>query len=133
MAREPLREVFTTLRTLARFHPVVIDTDRGRQTFDSLVFANISGMAEYATLSGDGHPDDGHFEVIAQHHTARWRLLVTALRAASTGLGEQPTTTGYRFRTVSSIPLQIDGELVDLPATTTITVQVAPAALATVR
>lgn len=127
-----LREVLTTLRTLARFHPVVIDTDRGRETFDSLVFANISGMAKYATLSDNGHPDDGHFEVIAQHHTTRLRLLATALRAASTGLGTQPTTTCYRFRTVASIPLQIDGELVELPASTTITVQIAPAALATV-
>lgn len=127
-----LREVLTTLRTLVRFDPVVIDTDRGRETFDSLLLANIAGMAKYATLSDNGHPDDGHFEVIALHHTARWRLLATALRAASSGLGDQPTTRCYQFRTVAPIPLQIDGELLHLPATTTVTVQVAPAALTTV-
>jgi len=127
-----LREVLTTLMTLARFDPVVLDTDRGRETFDSLIFANIAGMAKYATLSDNGDPDDGRFEVIAQHHTTRWRLLTTALRAASTGLGEQPTTTCYRFRTVAPTPLQIDGELIDLPATTTVTIRVAPAALTTV-
>jgi diacylglycerol kinase (ATP) len=63
---------------------------------------------------------------------ARWRVLTTALRATSTGLGDQPTTTCYRFRTVASMPLQIDAELIVDPSTTRVTVQVAPVALSTV-
>jgi len=29
-------------------------------------------MAKYATLSDSGHLENGHLEVIAQHHTTRW-------------------------------------------------------------
>jgi diacylglycerol kinase (ATP) len=127
-----VREIVSTVRTFARFRPFAVETDRGREEFDSLILANIPEMAKYATLSADGEPDDGRFEVIMLRHTAKWRVLATAVKAAVRGLGPQPTARDYRFRTVKPIPLQIDGELHDLAAGTAVAVRIVPAALLTV-
>ena len=59
------------VRTFARFRPFTIELKDGRrQSFDSLLFANISEMAKCASLSEDGRPNDGQFEVITLRHTA---------------------------------------------------------------
>ncbi|WP_219419791.1 diacylglycerol/lipid kinase family protein [Pseudonocardia nigra] len=127
-----LREIVSTIRTFSRFRPFEIETDHGRERFDSLILANIAEMAKYATLSEDGRPDDGRFEVIVLRHTAKWRVLGTAVKAALRGLGPQPTARSYRFRTVKPIPMQVDGELYELEAGTPVSVEIAPKALLTV-
>jgi diacylglycerol kinase (ATP) len=127
------REIVTTVRAFARFRPFPIRLENGRsRRIDSLVFANISGMAKYARLSDAGRPDDGRFEVIAQHRTGKLRVLATAIRAATRGLGPQPTASHYAFTTLAPMPLQLDGELMELEAHTPVAVDIAPGALATV-
>ncbi|OZM81655.1 diacylglycerol kinase [Pseudonocardia sp. MH-G8] len=128
-----LREIVSVVRTFARFRPFTITLEDGsRNRFDSLLFANISEMAKYATLSESGRPDDGRFEVITLPHTAKWRILGVAIRAATRGLGPQPTAAHYAFRTLKPLPLQLDGELVTLDAGVPVRVDIAPHALATV-
>jgi diacylglycerol kinase (ATP) len=129
-----LREIATTVRAFARFRPFEIARPDGtRERFDSIVFANIHEMAKVATLSeGDGRPDDGTFEVVTLRHTAKWRILATALRAALRGLGPQPSVHEYEFTTVKPMPLQIDGEVMDLPAGAKVRVEIAARALRTV-
>lgn len=128
-----LREMVTVVRTFSRFHPFEIELDGGTRTrVDSVLFANIATMAKYATLSEDGRPDDGRFEVVTLAHTTKWRTLRTALRAATRGLGPQPSVRHYRFTTVTPTPLQLDGEVLHLDAGTTVTVDIAPRALATI-
>lgn len=128
-----LREMVTTVRAFSRFRPFeIVRPDRTRERFDSIVFANIHQMAKVATLSeDDGRPDDGAFEVISLEHTAKWRILATALRAASRGLGPQPSVREYEFTTVKPMPLQIDGEVMDLPAGADVRVEIAAQALRT--
>lgn len=128
-----LKEIVSVVRTFARFRPFDIRLEDGRtRTFDSLLFANIDEMAKYATLSDSGRPDDGRFEVITLPHTAKWRVIGVALRAATRGLGPQPTARHYAFTTLKPIPLQLDGELLTLDAGTPVSVDIAPAALATI-
>jgi diacylglycerol kinase (ATP) len=127
------REIVSVVRGFARFRPFPIRLEDGRRrSIDSLLFANISEMAKYATLSEGARPDDGLFEVITQRRTGRLRVLATALRAATRGLGPQPSTTHYAFTTLAPMPLQLDGELLELEADTLVTVDIAPRALATV-
>lgn len=127
-----LREILTTVRTFARFRPFEIETDGGHERFDSLIFANVAEMAKYASLSDDGRPDDGRFEVIMLRHTAKWRVLGTAVRAAIRGLGPQPSVRSYRFRTVKPVPVQVDGEVFELDAGAEVNVDIAAGALRTV-
>jgi diacylglycerol kinase family enzyme len=126
------REIVSVVRAFARFRPFPIRDEAGRRrTIDSLLFANISQMAKYATLSDAGRPDDGRFEVVAQRRTGKLRVLGTALRAVTRGLGSPDTATHYAFTTLAPMPLQLDGELMELEADTPVAVDIAPRALAT--
>ena len=127
------REIVSVLRGFSRFRPFPIRLEDGRRRrIDSLVFANITEMAKYAKLSDTGAPDDGRFEVITQRQTGKLRVLATAIRAATRGLGPQPSATHYGFTTLAPMPLQLDGELVELDADTPVAVDIAPRALATI-
>jgi len=127
------REIVSVVRGFSRFRPFPIRLEDGRRRrIDSLVFANIDEMAKYATLSEGGRPDDGRFEVITQRQTGKLRVLATAVRAATRGLGPQPSATHYAFTTLTPMPLQLDGELMELDADTPVAVDIAPRALATV-
>jgi diacylglycerol kinase family enzyme len=129
-----LRELAATVRAFAQFRPFEIERPgRTRERFDSIIFANIDQMAKVATLSeDDGRPDDGALEVIAMRHTAKWKLLGTALRACTRGLGPQPSATEYVFTTIKAMPIQIDGELLDLDAGAQVRIDIVPKALRTV-
>jgi diacylglycerol kinase family enzyme len=127
------REIVSVVRGFSRFRPFPIRLEDGRRRrIDSLVFANIAEMAKYAKLSEDGAPDDGRFEVIMQRQTGKLRVLATVIRAATRGLGPQPSATHYAFTTLAPMPLQLDGELMELDADTPIAVDIAPRALATI-
>jgi diacylglycerol kinase (ATP) len=127
------KEIVSVVRAFSRFRPFPIRLENGRRrSIDSLVFANIAEMAKYATLSEDSRPDDGRFEVITQRRTGRLRVLGTAIRAATRGLGPQPSATHYAFTALAPMPLQLDGELMELERDTLITVDIAPRALATI-
>ncbi len=127
-----IKEVISTIRTFSRFRPFQIETDSGTETFDSVIFANIREMAKFAVLSEEGRPDDGRFEVVVLRHTAKWRVLATAVRAAIRGLGPQPTAREYRFRTVDPMPVQVDGEVSEFERGVGVTVEIVPGALHTV-
>lgn len=127
------REIVTVVRGFARFRPFPLRLEDGRRRrVDSLVFANIAEMAKHARLSEGGTPDDGRFEVITQRQTGKLRVLATAVRAATRGLGPQPSATHYGFTPLVPMPLQLDGELVELDADVPVAVDIAPLALATV-
>jgi diacylglycerol kinase family enzyme len=127
------KEIISVVRAFSRFRPFPIRLEDGRRrTIDSLLFANIDEMAKYATLSEDSRPDDGRFEVITQRRTGKLRVLATAIRAATQGLGPQPSATHYAFTTLAPMPLQLDGELMELDADTPVAVDIAPRALATI-
>ncbi|SDF84574.1 Diacylglycerol kinase family enzyme [Blastococcus aurantiacus] len=127
------REIASVVRGFARFRPFPIRLEDGRRRrIDSLVFANIDEMAKHARLSEGGAPDDGRFEVITQRQTGKLRVLATAVRAATRGLGPQPSATHYAFTPLVPMPLQLDGELVELDADIPVAVDIAPLALATV-
>ena len=127
------REIASVVRGFARFRPFPIRLEEGRRRrIDSLVFANIDEMAKHARLSEGGSPDDGRFEVITQRQTGKLRVLAMAVRAATRGLGPQPSATHYAFTTLAPMPLQLDGELMELEADTPVTVDIAPLALRTI-
>jgi diacylglycerol kinase (ATP) len=127
-----IKEVISTIRTFSHFRPFQIETDSGTETFDSVIFANIREMAKFAVLSEEGRPDDGRFEVVVLRHTAKWRVLATAVRAAVRGLGPQPTAREYQFKTVDPMPVQVDGEVSEFERGVAVTVEIVPGALHTV-
>ncbi|MEW1822634.1 diacylglycerol kinase family protein [Arthrobacter sp. NPDC080031] len=128
-----LKEMVSVIRTFSKFEPFEIrQADGGRRSLDSLVLANIPEMAKYATLSdADDKLSDGKFEVIAFAHMPKWRVLLTALRAATKGLGDQPSVSSYSFTTIAPLVYQIDGEVKSVAANMPVRIECAPAALST--
>ncbi|MCX2748898.1 diacylglycerol kinase family protein [Arthrobacter sp. MI7-26] len=128
-----LKEMVSVMRSFSKFEPFEIrQADGGHRTLDSLVLANIPEMAKYATLSdADEKLSDGKFEVIAFAHVPKWRVLLTALRAATKGLGDQPSVSSYSFTTLKPLAYQIDGEVKSVDANMLVRIECAPAALST--
>lgn len=110
-----LKEISTTLKTFGEFEPFKVEYADGSQAeIDSLIFANIAEMAKVATLSNEGSPDDGVFEVITVPHVSKARAAYYAAKAAIAGLGEQPSVRSFEFKTLKPMPAQLDGELWEL-------------------
>ncbi len=128
-----LKEMVAVMRAFSKFEPFEIrQADGKRRRLDSLVLANIPEMAKYATLSNaDDKPADGKFEVVLFAHRPKWRVLLMALRAATLGLGHQPSMSSYSFTTIEPLAYQIDGEVKSVDANTPVRIECAPAALST--
>ena len=128
-----LKELVSVMRTFSKFKPFEIrQADGKRRRFDSLVLANIPEMAKYATLSdADDKPADGKFEVVLVPHSPKWRILLTAMRAVTRGLGDQPSVRSYSFTTLKPLSYQIDGEVKSVDADTVVRIECAPGALST--
>jgi len=110
-----LTEIATAIRSFAQFEPFEVEySDGTRAELDSLIFANINEMAKVATLSQDGNPDDGVFEVISIPHVSKVKAAYYATKAAVMGLGVQPSVRSFDFKTLKSMPAQLDGELWEL-------------------
>lgn len=128
-----VKEVLAVMRTFWAYRPFGIVHDGRDIRVDSLVFANIDRMAKYVELSADGTPDDGRFEVVLIAHRSRPTLLLDVARALRGRLAPQSRSRPYRFTTATAMPLQLDGEVVDLPTGAEVTVSCRPGALASVR
>ncbi|SDG62805.1 diacylglycerol/lipid kinase family protein [Klenkia brasiliensis] len=127
------REILAVVRGFRRFRPFPVELADGRRIeVDSLLYANIDRMAKVATLSHDGRPDDGEFELVLLPHRSKLRVLLTALRSATVGLGPQPHATSHELTIRAPMPLQLDGELVELDTDTHVAVDIVPGALRTV-
>jgi diacylglycerol kinase (ATP) len=128
-----VKELVSVMRTFSKFKPFEIrQADGKRRRFDSLVLANIPEMAKYATLSdADDKPADGKFEVVLVPHSPKWKIVLTALRAVTRGLGDQPSVSSYSFTTLKPLSYQIDGEVKSVDANTAVRIECAPGALST--
>ena len=125
-------ELLSVARALPALAPIEITRpDGARAVLDSLILANIARIAKYGRLSEAGYPEDGRFEVLLLPHAAKWRIGLMALRAVTVGLRAQESVPSYSFTSTEAIPLQIDGELMDVGAGTPVLVESAHQALAT--
>jgi diacylglycerol kinase (ATP) len=126
------RELLIVLRTFARLQPVAIRQDGRTLQLDSLILSNINQMAKALTVSQSGRPTDGKFEVTAFPAGSKFRLLARLLRSAVTGLRADARVTAYTFEVLKPMPIQLDGEVIDLPTGTLVKVTAAPGALETI-
>ena len=128
-----LGELVSVLRTFTELTPVkVVRAGHRPELYDSLIFANVARMAKYGRVSNSGRPDDGLFEVVSVRHGRRWRIAAMALRGATLGLGTQPQADRVEFTTPEAVPLQIDGEVAHLQASSQISITCIPHALPTI-
>ncbi len=117
-----VRETILALKTFWKFRPFKIEIDGQLQKFDSFIMGNVTTMAKHLTLDSDSSPSDGKFEIIRWPHANKLRfaarLLSSAIKKGETD-GRARTVS---FKTVNSMPMQLDGEIIKLKAGTKVTV-----------
>ncbi|HEX8390056.1 MAG TPA: diacylglycerol kinase family protein [Candidatus Saccharimonadales bacterium] len=121
-----LRIVFHTFR---RFQPFEILHDKRRLRLNNLIFANINEMAKIVKLDDKNTVHDDKFEVIALKHHNKLHMLFVLVKAAIVGFKGAPSYQTYRFQTTDAMPIQLDGEVEQLPAKCRVTVRSVPAAI----
>lgn len=127
------KELVLVVKTFWKYQPFEIKLNNKIVRLDNLVLANISGMAKVLKLSKGGKPADGKFEVVMVPHRRKISMLAWALKSATIGLGKQPQKNKFMFTTTSPMPMQLDGEVVELPAKTKVSVTIAHRLLKTIR
>lgn len=109
-----LKETWLALKTFWKFKPFKIIEDGKKSTFDSLIVANIGVMAKHLTLDPDSSLQDGKFEVLKWPHNHKLKLIKILVTAAF-GKSQNPDSVKeLSFTTVNKIPMQLDGELIEL-------------------
>lgn len=126
----PLSEAWLTLTRLFTNRSVKIAVDGTPRRYETLIFSNISRMAKVLSLSDDNSVSDGKFEVNGVRSSSRLLLIGHLLRASTEGLDENVRTDRFSFTCLQPMPIQLDGELVDLPRGAVCTVTCDPRRLA---
>lgn len=130
----PWNEKIILLRYLLRFQAVrlrLADNQSWHQ-YSSVVFGNVNRMSKVISLGSDSRPDDGQFEVYTTRARSNLAMIGTLLRASTVGLEPQQQTSAFQFETQRAMEVQCDGEVMQLPDSTTATVRIVPAAIRTV-
>lgn len=117
-----LNELFISIKTLLFLRPVKIKINSQNHRYSSLIFSNIDRMAKYLTLSKSSSITDGKFEVVSFGAMNRFKLLATILKASTIGLHGHRKESEFTFTTLHSTKLQVDGEIIGVPADSTVTV-----------
>ncbi len=116
-------EIWLTLKTLKNFTPYAIERDGVTKLYDNLVFANINEMAKFIKLDEKNTVHDNQFEVIAIHHRGKFHLIRKLLSGVVHGFKKPPSYQTYSFTTIDAQPIQLDGEIEELPAGCSVTIK----------
>jgi diacylglycerol kinase (ATP) len=109
------RIIFTTFWNL---RPVRIKYRHRTRSIDSLICSIIPEMAKIITLSRTARPADGQFEVTVNRHRHKLVLLLQLIRGAVVQFGKPEHATEVKFTLLQPSPLQLDGEIKQLPKNT---------------
>lgn len=126
-----LMEAWVVFSTFWKYRPFKIEHRGKQKTLNSIVFANIAEMSKVLTLSEDGDPTDGKFEVITIPDVSKLRLIAVGLKAAFNSLSPQEVVKRYDFTTITKMPMQLDGEVVELKAREKVAIKIEPQAITT--
>lgn len=128
----PFREARLVLKTLRRFKPFRIRVNKKVLKLDSLLFVNIYQMAKFLTLADKNRPRDGKFEVHIFKHRGKGLLLFKLLRAVVRFSRPQKRLRKYSFEALQHMPMQLDGEVIQVEKGAQVTVCIAYRALRTI-
>lgn len=127
-----VKELLIVAKAFHSHKPFTIKLSSGTKLeYDNIIFANINQMAKVVTLSPDGHPADGEFEFIATYHTGKVKQLVAAAKAAIASMKPVAKLKTFEFEVVKKMPMQLDGEIVELKRGTQVIVAISTGKLQT--
>lgn len=128
-----LREMWLMLKMFWRFRPFEVQLNGQRCRFDSIVAGNIGRMAKHLTLAEDSSPKDGQFEIITIPHVGKLRLLFKMLQSALGRGPAAPKINSLAFTPLQDMPIQLDGEVMQLRGGAEVVISAAAGKLKTIR
>lgn len=117
------KEAWVTLRACWHLQPFEIEIKGQRQILDSLIIANVKTMAKYFRFAPVGSPRDGKFEIIISPHAARALLVANMVRSVVGIKAPVVQARQFTFKTLHETALQLDGEIIIVPASTEVHVK----------
>lgn len=126
-----IKEVAISWQTLRRAETFAALVDGKKRRYNSLIFGNIDRMAKVLSLDPEADPGDGRFEVVAIQARGFWGLLVSLARSAILRPRPDLRTDRFSLTVIDESPIQLDGEIIHLPAGTRISVTSAAGAIET--
>lgn len=124
-----LNELIIAAKALLALKPVKIMVSGKRRSYHSLVFSNVSTMSKVLTLSPTASNADGLFELTVFKRRHKVKLLLTLLRASTTGLGDAESLKKFNFRTKKQLLVQLDGEIFTIDADSSVDIKITPRGL----
>ncbi len=128
-----LKELWLSIRAFYRYRPFRIRVEGKIRRLDSLLFANINQMAKILTLSKKNRPDDGKMEVVMLSAGHKLRLVHHLLQATMSSVDNAKRYRSYEFTTLKPLPMQLDGEIEQVPTNTLVRILCIRHALKTIR
>ncbi len=122
-------EKLILIRQLLSFNNVRIVVDGKKVRITSIIFANISTMSKVLTVAKSGKIDDGKFEINIIAAGSKMKIFARLFQASTLGLNEDRSAKEFKFKTVKSSPIQLDGEVYTLDADADVTVRIVHEAL----
>ena len=115
-----LRILFTTY---AKFVPFPAEIDGRTREYNNIIFGNINEMAKVVKLHESVSLNDGKFEVIKMRHHSNIGMVLQLIYTAIFGVKKSRTTSEFTMKLPKKELVQLDGEIIKLPAGTTLTVR----------
>lgn len=110
------KELLIALRTFLRAEAFELVEAEKPKCYRSIIFGNINQMAKVMTISEAGNPFDGKFEITSCPASSRLALTWYLVRTVLTRAKAERRTDHYHARLVKGAPIQLDGEIIDIPA-----------------
>lgn len=121
-----LVEMWIVLKGLLKLRYVQIRRKGKIVAYDSLTFSNIDRMAKFLQFSQETRLHDGKFEVSAHRHRSRRHFYQYLIRVATHTAEHMTQTDNYSFKTVKRTLVQLDGEVIRLPANSQVDITINP-------
>lgn len=119
----PAKEIAIALKTLANSKPLTIIRRNKKKDYFSIIISNVSRMGKFFNLSKDSFIDDGKFEVFTIEPKPA-SILRNLLRSATSSVPHTVQTNKFTFKTIEKLPVQLDGEVYEIDADTTVVISI---------
>ncbi len=125
----PVSEWVISFQEITRIRPIKVLIKDTEQAYDSLIISNINRIGKLFFVSAKSKIDDGRFEVVAMPTSNRKELLRHIAKAMANRGGAWEQASYFSFKTVNPQKMQTDGEVHELPANATVSIQSVPQTL----
>lgn len=120
----PAKEIIITAKAFLEFQAFEAKVDGKKQLFQSILVSNVGKMSKYFKMSKHARVDDGKFEIITAE-ADKTKLIGALVKSATLGIPHEKQASSFTFETITTLPVQLDGEVYTIDAGSKVRVSIA--------